>query len=339
MEKTNNAMDTIDELFLAPFLDQLIESYPSKTKENKDIVSFFVVCAKQYKLNFDVVKMVDDKITPSKRDQTANAIESLWKLFNDKIDLSKIYTNTNKNLIIRECTQIIHSKIESYYGEPNLENQISKIEVNKKINSFIDKAIAYAKLGCTYTPLLCSYRANQLKEYKGEENMYKQVTFNPKHIHFEKCDFSNKNMKEISINNWYVSESKFCGTKFKGNGATNTCLHFKDATNCDFSGAQFEGKICNKTSKYNGSSFEGVNLTPLMFNCGEVYMDNCDFTDAFVIDEDGTKLQGKYLIKYLKETKGLDVKNYRYSSPNDDDYDEDELDEEVWSNSKRNKHN
>jgi len=216
--------------------------------------------------------------------------------------------------------------MNNYYGDfPNkLDHTLNKNQVRQDIDNALDIAI---KINSRHaiTNFLSKYII-QLKEYIGEKVDY---DVRRKEYNFSYSNFDGKDLSGKLLNCWCVNSSTFQGTKFKGNGCTDNCIHWT-AKNCDFTGAIFEGKICTKTSHYDGSNFTGVNLTTFCFNVSEVTMEGCNFTDAFAYDKEENKLMGKHLLKYLSEVKSVAIKDSYYTSPVDGGYHVTALDEKIW---------
>jgi hypothetical protein len=327
---TDQVLEFYSEYFIDPFLDQLIEQYPEKILQNKNKILLLLELVKT-QLIFPLLALIDEDVEDNIQDKVISAIEGLWKTYNSKVDMSMFDKKKPEDHKLKDfCRKKFDEKVNNYYGDYPDKIDLSLDETNKTvIRHNINEALEIAIKFPSNDPILnfLSKYIIQNKEYIGDKVDY---NVSKRNHNFSHCDFSGKDLSYKPIHTWIVNGSIFHGTKFKGNGNTGDCIHWQ-AKNCDFTGAIFEGKMCTKTSNYNGANFTGVDLTTLMYNISEVTMENCNFTDAFIYDKEGNKLIGKELLKYLDKTKFVSIKDSFYTSPVDGGYHSNALDETIWT--------
>jgi len=326
IQKTHPYYNYIDELFVDPFMEQLFSNYKEKNFENKVKVQTLIETIKGRKIHIDMVQLIAPNVVIDNTDEILNALAALFRVYHQGVELKNIFSKPlpdnykRKNYLIKKFSH----KIDEYYGEsPKRAINNNKSEIKKLISKLMDLGIKYLEQH-EKIHVISSY-IRLLRIYLG-----KPINPNPKKVYnclrdFSYCDLSGKDLRNKLITGVSFNNCKFIGTKFKGNGMTDTCIHI-EAKNSDFTDADFQGKICNKTSCYNGSNFTRVNLTTLTLNLGGVTMKNCNFTDAYIIDK-GKKLMGKNLLKYLDDR----AEGSYYTSPDDGGYNKNELDSEIWS--------
>lgn len=323
MDLTPSVKELLFELFLEPFIGDLFDLYEEKSYENKMMVELLIECTKAPEMYFQIISLLEPRVKKVNSDPYINALESLYQLYHNKIDLSSVYKGKlNQYQLVRYLDEQYAEQIKIYYGDNPSRTKTMMLQT---FNNEVEKCISFALKhdNCIVNSIM-SKKIKMLRKYMDLPTIDVRGGVN-----FSYCDFSGKDLSNRLMTSWEVSNCKFVGTKFAGNGTTNTCIHWT-ARNCDFTDAIFNGNICNKTSIYDGSNFTRVNLSTIMYNCGEVTMKNCNFTDAYVIVDSDNKLMGKELIKYLTETKRLDTSGSFYTSPRDTGYDAKELNDKIW---------
>lgn len=321
---TPSQKELLSELFIDPFMEGLFDEYKEKTLENKIAVEQLIEFCNYGNLYFDLISFIEPKVKPNINHPIINALQGLWKIYNRDVDLNlkSVFGQTYiSDYSYRTfCNQQYNDAIKNYYGDdPQKGNPMSgeqfNNEVKKCINFIMDK-------NNSIVSNFISKRIQHLRKYM---NLQYDTS---KGVNLSYCDLSNMDFRMRLMTDWVVKNCDFTKSKFKGDGSTGTCIHW-NAINCNFTDADFEGKICNKTSKYDGSNFTRVNLTTLSYNMGEISMKGCNFTDAYVIIDD-EKLMGKKLLKYLAEKKHIDIAGSYYCSPQDNGYNPNELDPNIW---------
>lgn len=324
MSLTEKQKELINELFIEPFMGDLFDQYKDKTLENKTIVEELMEMTKEMKLHFDIISFIEPKIQPLISDPIARTLQAIWMVYHqdDKLKLESVFGNIKIQTHHYEkyCDTKFNDEIVKYYGDaPPKSKEIQGDEFTKEINRCIDFIMDNKNhtIERVVSKKIQTLRKNQGLPYdtsKGTNLSY--------------CDLNSMDFRLRLMQGWVVKNCDFSNAKFKGDGSTGTCLHWRPE-NCNFTDATFEGKICNKTSKYDGSNFTRVDLTALMYNTGEVTMKQCNFTDAYV-NQNGEKLMGKKLLKYLDEIKHIDIAGSLYYSPQDNGYNPNELDPNIW---------
>ena len=321
MSSENKIQSAIIDPIIDSYIKQLFDIYKEKTSNNKNIVECLVFAISQEKLHFGYIQCIDSKIKNSSTDKVIIILQGLWNLL-WKPDVLKT-TNisiTNNWTLHNYIRQYLKTKINLYYESPLLSAlNLDKIIIDENIKNL-------CKLFKTYDNHIgLSSRIKFLNISLGREVGYSRDGGS-----FEYCDFSNLDLTDVNMCNGYtVNNSLFKNTRFHGDGSTGTCIHWK-AKNCDFTNAVFAGKICNKGSDYTGSDFTNADLSALLYNCNEVNMNNCNFTNAFIRDKDGKKLKGKELLKHLDKDKKITIKDFYYNLPKDGGYKIDSLDDTIW---------
>lgn len=289
-----------NELILLPTIEQLIKNYNENVKNVIINIINTQICTEQ-KIYMKFKKMFN--ILPMQKELTFNIADIL----KEKINEIKQY-NKKKDMI-----QLLFTKNE-YNNIIEYVNYIFKTQKYSNDNN----------------------NGNDNGGDNGNDNWYENSTlaksfFSPIKIFNCKRDLNNCNGCKH-----YEDDFSYLQIGFMKNDPW--CLHF-EAKKCNFSHVNFYGKICNKGSNYDGSNFTCADLTGIMYNTNYVSMDDCNFTNAFIITEEGNKLMGFDLIEFLIKEKGINITKFQYSEPQDGyhgkyDYIEmaNLLDKTIWSN-------
>ena len=247
--------------------------------ENKLLVELLLEFIKFPKLHYGLLEFIEPNIEPTIHNLIINALQSLWKIYNNLIDLNAVFGENLKNhQLVNFCNTKFKEEINKYYGEnPNRTKDITEIEFNIELKKNMDFCFKHLKNDTVL--IICSNKIQQLRKRMSLpfENLVHKVNFSY-------CDLSQRNFSGKLIYNWNINNCNFSRSKFKGDGSTGTCIHW-NAINCNFTDALFLGNICNKTSKYINTNFTRVDLTTILYNCSEVTMKNCDFINTYIIDE------------------------------------------------------
>lgn len=335
----NSLKEEINKLLLGSAFEILFESYSEKTTLNKMTVELLLDCTKHMNLYTDLIQFIDPKIKIDSSDFVVTILTGLWKLYNNKVSFKQligkeIIEYQLQRFYIEKCKE----ELTKYYGETT-NNPLSQNEFEKLSTDCIKFIMKHSneRVHEIASKKLQLLRKNQCMQYSLAGK-----------VDLSYCDFTGYDFSEKLIQGWMVKNCNFTKAKFKGNGTTAHCIHWK-AIDCDFTDAIFEGKICTKTSNYDGSNFTNVNLTTLMSNMSEVTMRNCNFTDAFgnvtkkvkvekeihdTSEEEKIdvteKLMGKFLLRHLEEVKNIPIDGSFYTSPQDNGYNGNDVDPNIW---------
>lgn len=119
--------------------------------------------------------------------------------------------------------------------------------------------------------------------------------------------FSNQQMAHIDLRGANLS-----GCTFFNEGHTGNCIH------ADLSGANLEGArflhlpqrgVCMKTTNFTDANLRNADLTGIG-NWSEINVTNADFCGAYLYNEDGLKVSGPDLKKFLHHCKGVDTAKF-----------------------------
>lgn len=130
-------------------------------------------------------------------------------------------------------------------------------------------------------------------------------------------NFSNLDLSGIVFSNQQMAHTDLRGANLSGctffnEGHTGNCIH------ADLSGANLEGArflnlpqrgVCMKTTNFTDANLRNVDLTGIG-NWGEINITNADFCGAYLYNEDGLKVSGPDLKKFLHHCKGVDTAKF-----------------------------
>lgn len=324
----SSMMDTINQLIINPFIEDLIDHYGEKTLNNKNIVECL---AKSYDadfyiryvgetytrgLQFDYINCIDNNIKKSNTDKVVIALEGLWKIIWQPGNLKTTYpAYPDERKMYNYIKEMFNNKIDEYYQD------VSDIGITDTKEEIITTIKNICKMVATvHVTTGLSSRITFLNASIGNKI---DKTKNFAYCNFDGIDFTDC----CKISDYDTSYTSFVGCKFHGDGSTRTCFH-TTAIGSNFTNVVFGGSICNKVSRFSVCNFTGADLTGLSNNRGNAML-KCDFTDAFVI-KDGVKLMGKHLMKYLDKEKDIKIDFSYYHSPDDGGYVKDALDDSIW---------
>lgn len=316
-EKYGNLMAELYKL-LEPHMSVILDHYKEKTYLNKLIVNLIIQNITATKFNKKFICLADKTIYRDNKMNIINAIESLRNIRDCNIDISPEikydmhYFSISLGYFKKKCMLIL----EDYYSviaETDKMIQFGeKTEIIKQIEALIDLAIDenHNNTHDEYISMI-AFKIQSLKKYINLETI-KNSEENKFTTNFTNLDFSYKSLGDMHIN-WNVSNSNFNNAKFICNNKDNIFHHHVIAINCNFDNAIFKGKLCIKGSNYDNSSFKNVDLTALLYNPMYASMKQCDFTDAFIIDNFGNKIMGKALLLLLEKNEIYTNGSYYYS--------------------------
>ena len=288
---------------------------------------------------FDIVTLIEPQCEGKTTNPIIDILQSLWKVYWNKIDFSIVYNinaNTGSSNIKNPpgknlgyyLDDVYQQEINEYYGT-NPEKQLNYDEeycrnIEKKC---IELTIKNKFSGINQYNSVEKLLSLMIIKFKKYANL--PIDQSNEYTNYSYCNFSGKDFSKKRIESWNVTGSNFQNAIFTGDGSIDTCIHWNHAKKCNFTDAQFNGKICHKGSHYDGSNFTRVDMTALMYNASMCKMINCDFTDSYVI-VDNHKLMGNNLLKYLAEEKKIPINGSKYDSPKDGGYNSTTLDEKIW---------